>query len=545
MTQAPSRPSAAIDRSRVLPATREPATGWWVLVLLAVYAAGLTQQVTSPWGGMHDWNGAFYSQLARNLLRYPVDVHRGMGVLAVGADVPPIEERGLYSHHPPGLVWLVAGAFRLFGESEAVARAVPIAASLAAFWMLIVLTVRRWGRETAMCAGLLYALMPMSVYFGRMVNHEAVCLCLMLAAVLAWQAATDRAPDRKPTGVYFLAAWGTAVAALIWIDWVGVVFAGLFCIRATLCRDRQGHHRGRLAFAWALPIGAAAGMLCHLVDAGLDGQWDRLWAIFVSRRVSDITPADRVAWNHLLGNLTWPVLALAVLGAASDVAGRFRRQTSAQEPPDRSSAAAGWGLCVIALTGLIWVALFWRLFKIHNYWMFYLGPWVGLSAAKAVVILRDAAARRFPTLAVAAFYAAIAMVAAVELTGVQQYFARKFLPDATMAAWREVNRQTRPAERVLLHWNPVQFDRYGTSGYRTIVPPQLAYYMDRAFDVQPDATQAVAVGAASRALYVVPQQVVLTNPDAFRAVGHLPATPSGDLLLIRLGGEAGRIEPAP
>lgn len=510
--------------------------GWCVLLLLALYAAGLTQRLTVPWSGMHDWNGAFYSQLSRNLLRYPFDVHHGMGVLAVGADVPPVEERGLYAHHPPGLVWLIAGAFRLFGESEATARVVPIIASLAGLWMLIVLTARRGGRELALCAGLVFALMPMNVYFGRMVNHEAVCLCLMLAAVFAWQAA---APGRTAkTSAFALTGWGAAIAAIIWIDWIGVLFAGLFCGWATLRRRRLGLTGGRLVYAWGLSIGAAAGMVCYLVYAGLDGSWEKLWSIFVSRRESEITPPHSVAWEHVLGNVSWPVLAMAVLGAAWSIASRSLRQETLRNGQNHPAVEADEGLGVIALTGLIWVVLFWRLFKIHNYWMYYLGPWVALSAASALAGIRFRVFARAPALAPVLFYTLVVIMGGAALYGAQRYFARSFLPENTIAAWQEINRLARPDERVILQWDPIQFDRYGSSAFRTIVPPQLAYYMDRAFDVQADAAHAVALGAAANALFVVPQQAVLTNPEPFRAVGTLPATPAGDLLLIRLGGKA-------
>lgn len=537
MTTASTADGTQNGRSPTARSACERVGGWCVLLLLALYAAGLTQRLTAPWSGMHDWNGAFYSQLSRNLLRYPFDVHHGMGVLAVGADVPPVGERDRYAHHPPGLVWLIAGTFRLFGESEATARVVPIAASLASLWMLIGLAARRAGRERALCAGLVFALMPMNVYFGRMVNHEAVCLCLMLAAVRAWQAAGPGRP--AATRAFALTGWGAAIVALIWTDWIGVLFAGLFCGWATLRRRRPGLTGTRLASAWGVSIGAAAGMVCYLVYAGLDGNWEKLWSIFVSRRESEITPPHSVAWEHVLGNVSGPVLAMAALGAAWSIASRSLRQKTLRDGQDHPAVEAHGGLGVIALTGLIWVVLFWRLFKIHNYWMYYLGPWVALSAGSALAGIRFTMLARAPALAAVLFYTLVVIMGGAALCGAQRYFARTFLPENTITAWREINRLARPDERVILQWDPIQFDRYGSSAFRTIVPPQLAFYMDRAFDVQADAARAVALGAAANALFVVPQQAVLSNPESFKAIGSLPATPAGDLLLIRLGGKAG------
>ena len=51
-----------------------------IALLCGMYAYGLTRDINEPWVGWHDWNGAFFSQLARNFLRYPFDVHRGMPI---------------------------------------------------------------------------------------------------------------------------------------------------------------------------------------------------------------------------------------------------------------------------------------------------------------------------------------------------------------------------------------------------------------------------------------------------------------------------------
>src|SRR5262249_20089142 len=151
--------------------------------------------LTEQWVGWHDWNGAFYSEVAINLLRYPTSLHHGLPIVGMGSLPPASSDHAIYAQHPPGLAWLLAGEFWIAGHSEAVARTIPIIASLATLWLFINLVQRHFGRETAYVAGLFYALLPMSVYFGRMVNHEAVCLFLMMAAVSSWQSAVRS--DRK------------------------------------------------------------------------------------------------------------------------------------------------------------------------------------------------------------------------------------------------------------------------------------------------------------------------------------------------------------
>src|SRR5262245_28362411 len=153
-----------------------------VIALLCLYAASLVRDIDAPWGGMHDWNGAFYSYLARNMLRYPIEVTRLLPTVEMGVTPPAAAEAVRYSTHPPGLVWLLTGAFAVFGVHEWAARLVPIACSLASLWLLMRITASTQGRPVAALAGVLYAVMPMAAFFGRMVDQEAVCLFFMLLA---------------------------------------------------------------------------------------------------------------------------------------------------------------------------------------------------------------------------------------------------------------------------------------------------------------------------------------------------------------------------
>ncbi|HUN80557.1 MAG TPA: glycosyltransferase family 39 protein, partial [Phycisphaerae bacterium] len=240
--------------------------------IATLFAIGLTNDLSEPWIGLHDWNGAFYSQLARNLIRYPSEIHHGLGIVAMGAAVPPPEERSIYATHPPGIVWLVAGAFRVLGESEAVARCVPILFSLGTILLLMNVVKRRYGPIIALLTGLIYALTPLCVYFGRMVDQEPPCLFFMLAAVAGW----DRVGASESRG-WAIPVWGFSMAAMIVIDWAGVLFAGLFGLWLILI-DRRQRLRTTLAATWLFICVAA--MLIYLVYAGFNGRWADLWAVF-------------------------------------------------------------------------------------------------------------------------------------------------------------------------------------------------------------------------------------------------------------------------
>lgn len=479
-----------------------PSFGTCLVLVFVIYATGLSRGLTRPWTGLHDWNGAFFSQLARNLLRYPASVHHGMGVMAMGDQVPPPEERSIYARHPPALVWMVAGAFAIGGEKEWVARLLPIAASLATLVLLVRLLHRRYGMETAVYAGLIYALMPMTVYFGRMVNHESICLFLMMATLAAWQWVEDstlRGTRRWATGLCAI-----CLATMIWVDWAGVLFAVLFCAWLVWQWGRR-----RIGILPVLLIGGTAafasmGMVVFLVYAGFEGRWGDLVAMFNARRTTTAKDQVQRVWTHIIQNLTWPVLVFMVAGMFVSVVRQTRgKQTARIRKSSGAGRAMPVGLGVLAVTGLLWVMIFWRQLVIHNYWMFYLGPFIATTAAVSMVACRAALRSLSDRLADVTTAVMITVTAAFCLIGSLDYFNRVTFPEGLLRACREVNRRTPLGDRVLLFRRPITVEKHGQYEFRNITMPQHAYYMDRPFDVERDAGSVIR-RAGHYPLYVVP-----------------------------------------
>ena len=498
---------------------------WRYVLPLAIYLVGLTHQINEPWVGMHDWNGAFFSQLARNFLRYPWEIHHGMPIVAVGEAVPPPAERSIYATHPPGLVWLVALAFRLFGEHEWAARLVPITASVASLGLLMFLVGRRWGGESALVTGLIYAAMPMSVYYGRMVNHEAVCLFGMLAMSAAWAVVTEPGTG-SASRRWAIAAFVAALFGLVWVDWSGGLFAGLFVLYVVIKRRRGVVRTWCPAFALVTTVVAIASMMIYLVHAGLGGRGGDLIAIFASRAARPDHPLTSDAWEYVPENLSWAVVVLGAVGVLMAVS---RSRHSAVEgegsPVDRGgqTAAGGTpgpqrmpartpgcgdqtaGLGVLAVTGLIWLVVFWRQFSIHGYWAFYLGPIVAWLASRSLLGLRDFLARRWRVVAATGLvYLLLVGVMAGEMRSVLSlYTACWYGGESEMQAWQEIHRRTQPDDRVLLFDDPIRIERHGGYEFRNLAPPQMAYYLDRAFDVERNFRE-VPSRAAEHACYVIP-----------------------------------------
>lgn len=431
--------------------------------IATLFAIGLTNDLSEPWIGLHDWNGAFYSQLARNLIRYPASVHHGLGVVAMGSAVPPPEERSIYATHPPGIVWLVAVAFRFAVESEAIARCVPILFSLGTILLLMDVVKRRYGPVLALLTGLIYALFPMCVYFGRMVDQESPCLFFMLAAVACW----DRtgAADRR---AWAIAGWGLSMAAMIFIDWAGVLFAGLFGASLILT-DRRKQARMALATGWIFICVAV--MLNYLVYAGFEGRWSDLWDVFTSRRGEAPENAATIWWQTF-ENLRPGLIVMGLVGIVQCTR-RMRRPSLTTIFSDP--------LNIVCATGIIWVGLFLRQYRIHQYWLYYLGPHIAMAAAYGVFTLFELSRRWGSILGIAA----MVWIAVTGVQGSSAYFRKITCRPSDIEMWRQTNATTAPNDRVRLRFNPILEERHGGYVFRNIVSAQLAYYLDRAVVVRP------------------------------------------------------------
>jgi len=522
---------------------------WIVVLLLIVYSVGLTRDLSEPWWGLQDWNGAFFSQLARNHLRYPWSLHQGMPVVAVGEAVPTVGEYSIYATHPPGLVWLVALAFTLLGESEAVARLVPIAFSLGAFALLLCVVRRGWNATVAVVFGLIYALLPMSVYFGRMVDHEALCLACAAAVVFAYMRLTEIGADglaqqsesKQRTaadannltrfGLWALLCLGLILG--IWIDWFGVLFGGVFCLFLLGTDVRERLRRLRALIICAVALVALGSMLAFIVYAGLEGRWSDLLAIFTSRagEREDVTGGrgGGLWWRYAIDNLTAPVLLLGLLGLPKLLRGG--------NPADSGAALARRGLMLLTLSGAIWLAVFWRQFLRHEYWMFYLGPAFALSAALTVTLIWQTGVRHGLKATRLAAVVLLAATLAYQFQGTTTLYMRQDRPTEEIADLKAIHAATAAGDWVVLFENPYRVERRGNYEFRNIVPPQLPYYLDRAFTVTGRISD-LPVLAGDHRVFVRPRDGLLRRPlseDERLALEQWPQRALGLYLLYDLG----------
>ncbi len=140
------------------------------LIILIFLALILTDHLAKPFIGHHDWNGVFYSNIARNYLR------SGLLSTKLGQMTGP---NSFYTHYPPLFPLTLAAAFKVFGVSDIVGRLLPAGLTIAGIYLLYLIS-RSW-------IVIAVALTPMLRYFGQMPSQEPLIIFLTLLSFYFFQ----------------------------------------------------------------------------------------------------------------------------------------------------------------------------------------------------------------------------------------------------------------------------------------------------------------------------------------------------------------------
>lgn len=160
----------------------------WLIILIFL-AFILTDHLAKPFIGHHDWNGVFYSNIARNYLRF------GLLETKLGQMTGP---NSFYTHYPPLFPLTLALAFKAFGISSIVARLLPAVLTIAAIFLLYLIT-HSWVVVAVVLTPMLryYSQMPsqepliifltlLSFYFFRKKNRIGFYLSVILNGLTGW-----------------------------------------------------------------------------------------------------------------------------------------------------------------------------------------------------------------------------------------------------------------------------------------------------------------------------------------------------------------------
>lgn len=333
---------------------------WWSPAALAT--ALRLVQIQAPILGVHSWRQADTAGLARNFheqhlpLWLPQVDWGGAGSGFAETDFP------IYSY-------AVGVLYDLFGVHEALARLLSLACSVGALLLLQRLGSRLLGPEAGWWGALTFAVVPLSVFYGRSVQPEALLLLaasLTLERGVAWHD-HGRARDLALVGL------GLGLASLIKVlplFWLGIPLLWLgWC--------RHGRQLLRRPGPWLVLLAVVAVTALWYAHAhGLYRSTGLSFGFWGAR-------ASRYSWGDLVGPGYWGdvllrfvVRGLAVLGLVPLVLG-LRKLPAAAEV-----RILPLGLGAVLLAGALAPASS----RIHEYYqlplLLFACPLVGLGCTR-------------------------------------------------------------------------------------------------------------------------------------------------------------------
>ena len=163
-----------------------------VAAIFALQLGLLAIGITRDYRLKHEDNNALHATFARAHLQLGLATTRGQNYF-----YSPARGSGeFYANHPPGPGLVLAAAYALTGsDGPLVTRATAVAFHLLAAALFLGLARRIFPRpRDALLAALLFVLLPVSAFFGRMLNHEVLVLPAALLIVRGYWEQLDGGP---------------------------------------------------------------------------------------------------------------------------------------------------------------------------------------------------------------------------------------------------------------------------------------------------------------------------------------------------------------
>ena len=201
-----------------------------VLGIIVLASFLLSINIGKPFIGQHDWNGVVYGQQAKNFYRYGL-IPLKFGATMATADIQP-EERKYLTHYTPVLPVLISFSYRFLGVSEWSTRLVPVVASLASVFFVMLLGKELISFRAGIMAGILMAVTPIFIYYGKNPVHEVVLLPFALLSFYSYQLFLKTNKEKW----WKILLLSSAVAMLI--GWSGYYATGLIFIHGILFRRK-------------------------------------------------------------------------------------------------------------------------------------------------------------------------------------------------------------------------------------------------------------------------------------------------------------------
>lgn len=353
-----------------MPTSRSVVVGAVFLLQIALLTIGITRDYRLK----HEDNNALHTTFARSHLQLGLDFTLAQNYF----HSPATGEGGFYANHPPGPGLVLAVVYSVTGhDGPFTTRATAIVFHMLGAWFFYGLVRRLMERPSdVILAVLLFAILPESAFFGRMMNHE---ILVLPAAILLVRGYWESVHGEWP--------WGRWVAAMgigsVWAalsGWAGFFVIGVCALHAGWEVFSRRNLRARTPLRLLLLGGSAlfAFDLAHLMWV-LGGD-----AIYLRRLLASRMGADAQntvgQWLGRIFELHWRYFGLTSALGLGALAYRTSRGLALRVPNPPVEVGS-----IFLIAGAAYVATFNFHATAHDYWQFLLLP---ASVISIVLVLR-------------------------------------------------------------------------------------------------------------------------------------------------------------
>src|SRR6266487_4300766 len=269
---------------------------------------------------------------------------------------------------------MLAGMFAVIGEKEWVARLLPIAFSLVGVVLLWALMKDCAGSRAATFGAILFAAMPMELFYGRMVNFEPINLVWMLGSLFCLR-------RWEQTGGRGWRNWMLAGLVLsLWTAWLGYVFVLILSVYFFTARGKKNPRLAMLL----LGLCVTSIMLFMLQISWVQpNAWQDLIETFNRRKGSQLPNGSNFTWKDwewkIGGTLLTHIHAVAWAFAVIGLVWLLRCRKT-----DEPLRWLGWAALFFFVLSAFYIVAFGNASYVHSYASFYFTVPVAIAGGIAV-----------------------------------------------------------------------------------------------------------------------------------------------------------------
>ena len=451
-------------------------TFWLCAGLLAILLVStLSRDITRPFYGLHAWAKASGSWAARSHVKYGLGYTKWMSTWAVGD--PPTENPKRYLDHPQLAVLWLSLFMRVFGVNEFSYRLLNCITSAISLIFLLKIFKGLLDDKTALLAGLIYILFPISGYFG-LGGWPTLLGFMSLWFYLVQIGALRNAPEPSRVHKYGLAVSLFMALQFGWTGFFPAFAIGLHYVARCVFR-RQLPDKSLLTILVLAPLSSLA--LNFIIMAGGYG-WDfgKIVELYKWRSAKGEMPEFRWGawfakfWEFAVTNFTTPILIIAILYLTFGQLFVFMQAKSGEQDKRRPRQFPQFWLFTITPVSqlLILRGALWR----HQTWEMPLAPLIAIAAALGVMLLADILKKLRPRLATASTAVLVGAFTVCCIIGTNHYYEIRWQSPAKIRLFKMLNQRI-PPDKALLSFEPFIVDQHESKGgfYR----PEIAWVLDR------------------------------------------------------------------